>query len=125
MKINIELETSNLLDIQRKFVEALSEEELQQYIIHLMNKQSDIDLIIGLLLDIREEVFDKSKKMSVSKEFNNLNEEVYNNNNSIEEICDNNNSNIEVIKLEHTSENVNSNTEDILKRIKKMKGGKK
>lgn len=131
MKVNLTIDTEHLTLEQKTIIEALSTTGLQEYIENLINQNETNNLILGLLLDIREQVY-KAPTFNISTQnfnnnfvptFNNT-EHNFNNNseNSIKE--EENNSKVEIVKLKYNETNLNENTSDLLKKILKMKGGK-
>ena len=128
MRISVSIDTKDLPYTQKEFVEALSETELQQYLTNLLRQNSDTDLILGLLLDIREKVFEEPKQIFVPTQFNNEHMQFNNispqfNNESALPQQENTNANVQTLTLK--DEVLDISVSERLKKIRKMKGGKK
>lgn len=137
MLINLTIDTTSLTIDKKEYVEALSQKELQQYVSNLINQSTNNDLIVGLLLDIREQVFNTTKiqYMPSTQQPTSINNNLTSINNNLTSV-DNNPisindtltqtilSDVEVKQTTLNKQKVSGETSDIMKRILKMKGGK-
>lgn len=130
MLINLTIDTTSLTIDKKEYVEALSQKELQQYVSNLINQSTNNDLIVGLLLDIREQVFNTTKIQYMPStqqptSINNNLTSVDNNPISINDtLTQTILSDVEVKQTTLNKQKVSGETSDIMKRILKMKGGK-
>lgn len=130
MLINLTIDTTSLTIDKKEYVEALSQKELQQYVSNLINQSTNNDLIVGLLLDIREQVFNTTKIQYMPStqqptSINNNLTSVDNNPISINDtLTQTILSDVEVKQTTLNKQKVSGETSDIVKRILKMKGGK-